>query len=806
MRKEILIPLTFFLIFCTVNVLSQEPFTITCDKDVYVCLQNCEAICNVTNNLNRAVKVNVSAIFPAYDGLEPGTIYVLDNVTYNVTVPDYGYLNDICVDNTTYGSWVYNDNYSSYVCSVGNITKYQSCVNLYTVNYENDTCEYIGVTGYHEEERWKYDWKPLDRQWIILLPAKKQKKGEYTNGGNGIAYGSTATFKFQFKVPINSQGKFDIKAETDTGELSSLDPWWSSSWKYRRPITINNTQNSNNLTNYQVAINLTYNSHMQPDLSDIRFTWLNTTDNTEIEIPYWIETYRYYIKVNAYYSTGTTCISRDNSGWNYFDSITTWNSYGTNDWYTRDFWSCDNCDYYAKINLTIDSGVKNVKIEIKSDDGHALWVNGNYVGSCGGSGGNICHLGGTCTMSWDITNYLVYGNNEIRIWCSEATGDEYCQFRLLINDKDYYTNDKDYYTKDFEGDTAWVWVRVPYIPANGYSTIYVYYGNTTPVSSLSNQTAVCPGGSATIDGKKECYEIFDSFSNSTWFNTTNGVGGLLRSQAKFYPLTTRAETCGQGNYAAYDGDGYGLAGGCAWWYNNNPVWAIANASTYPQFANWGAGILARWYFKVYYYYSGRGNGPMNLTINNIVVDSRTIPGTFDWEMRNASISTTLTTVQLKFIHVKGDNGIIVDYLRIRKYTDPEPTYSIGAEEISTYISVTFNYNYVTFTNVFPGDVNHPADGNGYYNININTNCQTYGVWFYSTPNLTYDVYEIPNSNLKFNYTIDTTQYPALLTLDVDRFVNTTGYVAIYPYYYLDVPLGQHVGNYTTTQIITAVCT
>jgi hypothetical protein len=67
--------------------------------------------------------------------------------------------------------------------------------------------------------------------------------------------------------------------------------WWNSTWKYRREIMINNTQNSNDLIDYQVAINLIYDSNMQPDFSDIRFTWYNSTNRTETEIPYWIENY-----------------------------------------------------------------------------------------------------------------------------------------------------------------------------------------------------------------------------------------------------------------------------------------------------------------------------------------------------------------------------------------------------------------------------------------------------------------------------------------------------------------------------------
>ncbi|MFH7909890.1 MAG: hypothetical protein QXY29_02730, partial [Candidatus Aenigmatarchaeota archaeon] len=54
--------------------------------------------------------------------------------------------------------------------------------------------------------------------------------------------------------------------------------WWDENWLYRQEVSIDNTQNSNNLTDFQVAVNLTYNSKMQPDFSDIRFTWYNSSD------------------------------------------------------------------------------------------------------------------------------------------------------------------------------------------------------------------------------------------------------------------------------------------------------------------------------------------------------------------------------------------------------------------------------------------------------------------------------------------------------------------------------------------------
>ncbi|RLI99262.1 MAG: hypothetical protein DRP06_03820 [Candidatus Aenigmatarchaeota archaeon] len=61
-----------------------------------------------------------------------------------------------------------------------------------------------------------------------------------------------------------------------------------SDWRYRRPIIITE-QSGNNLTNYQIAINISYDSDMNSNFSDLRFTWYNKTYGNEIKIPYYIE-------------------------------------------------------------------------------------------------------------------------------------------------------------------------------------------------------------------------------------------------------------------------------------------------------------------------------------------------------------------------------------------------------------------------------------------------------------------------------------------------------------------------------------
>ena len=97
---------------------------------------------------------------------------------------------------------------------------------------------------------------------------------------------------YKYIQPINTSGKWDmyIKLQTDTWQnyRIHLDPWWNSSYLYRRTLNIDNAIND-----YQMLINVTYNSggdvncsgNCQTDFDDIRFTDI---DNTTI-LSYWIE-------------------------------------------------------------------------------------------------------------------------------------------------------------------------------------------------------------------------------------------------------------------------------------------------------------------------------------------------------------------------------------------------------------------------------------------------------------------------------------------------------------------------------------
>lgn len=69
-------------------------------------------------------------------------------------------------------------------------------------------------------------------------------------------------------------------------QLKAAGTWYNSNWGFRKPVTIDNT-GGGALTDYQVSVSVTYESSMQADFDDIRFT----DDDQTTLIDHWREEY-----------------------------------------------------------------------------------------------------------------------------------------------------------------------------------------------------------------------------------------------------------------------------------------------------------------------------------------------------------------------------------------------------------------------------------------------------------------------------------------------------------------------------------
>jgi hypothetical protein len=108
--------------------------------------------------------------------------------------------------------------------------------------------------------------------------------------------------------------------------------WWNLSWNKRKRILINNSANSNELSDYQVFVNITYDSDMQSNFSDLRFTWYNYSSKEEEKINYWIENYSTSSYAEVWVKVPKIRASNYESIWVYYGNTTpvTSESNGTN--------------------------------------------------------------------------------------------------------------------------------------------------------------------------------------------------------------------------------------------------------------------------------------------------------------------------------------------------------------------------------------------------------------------------------------------------------------------------------------------
>jgi len=215
---------------------------------------------NVTNTRDSKVRVSVSSIFHSLEsqGLKVNSMHEWKEVAYTVSVPIY--------DTRTVTESIYNNA---------------------TGLYENVTYNETYISAYTEETRHKWDWKPM-KMFLIDGKSTQPKSDSIT-----IGKGETKTFMYEVekKAELNAQPiKFDIVVDgTDAlgnAFMEVLDPWWNSSWTRKAPLQINNTGCNTALEYFPVYVNLTYDSDMNSDFSDIRIV----NESAGAEVPLYNET------------------------------------------------------------------------------------------------------------------------------------------------------------------------------------------------------------------------------------------------------------------------------------------------------------------------------------------------------------------------------------------------------------------------------------------------------------------------------------------------------------------------------------
>jgi len=415
---------------------------------------------------------------------------------------------------------------------------------------------------------------------------------------------NTGQYRHASNTTIYNYGKPLVESGSNASAMiKNPSFWWNASWHYRKPINITE-QSGNNLTNYQVAINISYDSDMQPDFSDLRFT-------------YYLD-WKYRIPITI----------TENSGQNLTD---------------------------YQVNITINTQSLITQGKMRSDCGDIRFFDENG-------------------------NYIPY-------WIESGCGTT----------------------------STVIWVKVPKIPANSTTTVYMYYGNPDATSE-SNATNV--------------FDLFDDFytidTTTLWnkkgspspyvvsgtdYIDLNGdswcASGIISKSTYDLPLAVRFRIRRtRTTYSAYEiiaEGGAGLHRGM----ETSGVCAGQNSLGYATVGIGGeTGSLD---YNIYYSFQNSSGWNHYITVEGgndgdwhtfeIVAYDNTIK----WYKDNSLVGSTTTDTPESSVYIgffgrsHYTAGANVDWVALRKYIDPEPLVSIGTEQSrGFYISLmTDKANYST---------------------------------------------------------------------------------------------------------------
>jgi len=297
---------------------------------------------------------------------------------------------------------------------------------------------------------------------------------------------------------------------------------------------------------------------------------------------------------------------------------------------------------------------------------------------------------------------------------------------------------------------AETWIKVPKIPANSYATVYVYYGNTTIVSSKSNgDSTFLFFDNGSVD-KSSNYSFNGgltlSYSNGEIVLTKNADGrGVAYYNGQQFTNVRVIAKIKRTNYDDY----FGVA--CD--FEDNDNFALISLHTgddriYMRHYADSNYILDNVGFDVqmdtYYIFELDNYGAdyygyiYNASRNLLVIKN------FTFETRSGYAGL--------LVYYYNNHQAVADWWFIAKYTDPEPTYSIGEEESQAIATVTIDFNYqnpadISSINVYNTNLNIS------YNITVENGVMDKAILYYKTNSTNQQCWVIENGTcILSNYT------------------------------------------------------
>ena len=358
--------------------------------------------------------------------------------------------------------------------------------------------------------------------WLLASPGTTTIGEDITVGNNLYVTGNVGIGTTE---PV---AKLNVKTTNTTTVPFQVEALVESlpAWQYRKPITIDNTQNSNTLTDYQVLVtNPVYNEnglvgswHFNEGSGTIaRDTSGNNNHGTLVNGPTWVD--GKFGRALSFDGVDDYVISSR--------GISPPSTFTANIWiyYTGDNGVVVDWLGQGSINTGYhDSGIEIVGGTVRVRywnlpcvnlgsitannwymitlvyDGSNLkgYINGEFKGSTSGA---LSHpstlfiaLGATDSTNCGDGTYFGGKVDEFRFYTRALSPEEIqalyeAKARLDYGDIRFTDSDGTTLLNYWQEADGRFWVKVPEIPANSNKTIYVYYGNSE-ATSLSNGEAV----------------------------------------------------------------------------------------------------------------------------------------------------------------------------------------------------------------------------------------------------------------------------------------------------------------------------
>jgi len=325
----------------------------------------------------------------AYEGaIESGKVSVLRNVTETKTVWD----KEITSGSITYDNvsdFYYNidyqnpEYYRAYFKTNNNYTE-QSYINYsvtgssYTFNYENVTYnseqvsyiveKYVDISNQFNYEGFNLFGKGFRYYSIDNIEFTSGQK--YSTKWVYTPQNSNKTGKFHI---FGKPSSLTLDQAVSQGAYIYQDPWWNSSWNYKREITVTS---DGNYTDHVFQVNLTSSNfdYSKTDGTDIRI--LNSAEDTELD-------YRRFL----------------------------WNSSGTSELYLKSNLTNGSNTFYMYYNNSLASDTSDASLTLSS----SLENNIKLYGGTGSDVGWSVYNDGTHTYVTGFTSSDGAGSNDVLI-------------------------------------------------------------------------------------------------------------------------------------------------------------------------------------------------------------------------------------------------------------------------------------------------------------------------------------------------------------------------------------------------------